>query len=139
MLAASNQDNEVNCYDPAAGTALFPGLPHTTGVVSVSVNRDGSEIVTITADGTARLWRIPTATVPPPKWLGDCLRAIGGLAFTPEQQLVQISTKERLKLRQELLSQPPKNSTWDKIMRWSFVHENGSPEIFDKESRNPRN
>ncbi len=123
LLAASTQDNEVNCYDPTTGTALFPGLPHATGVISASASSDGSEIVTVTADGASRLWRIPSTTVPPPKWLGEYLRAIGSLAFTPQQQLVQVSTKERLKLRQELLSQPLGNSVWDKIMRWSFEQE----------------
>ena len=129
LLAASTQDNEVNCYDPATGTALFPGLPHTEGVISVSASSDGSEIVTVTADGTARLWHIPSASVPPPKWLGDYLRAIGGLAFSPQQQLVQVSTKERLKLRQKLLSQAPANTIWDKIMRSSFEQKASSPPI----------
>jgi WD40 repeat protein len=67
----------------ASGTALFPGLPHSTGVVSVSANSDGSEIVTVTSDGTARLWRIPSPSVPPSNWLGDYLRAVG-VSFSAE-------------------------------------------------------
>jgi eukaryotic-like serine/threonine-protein kinase len=120
LLAASIQDEEVNCYDPASGTTFFPGLPHATGVVSVSSNSDASEIVTVTADGTARLWRIPSASVPPPNWLGDYLRAVGGLSFSAEQQLTQVPTAERLRLRQKLLENVRDSSVWEKVMRRSF-------------------
>jgi len=120
LLAASTQDREVNCYDPTTGTALFPGLPHADGVISATASSDGSEIVTVTADGTARLWRIPSASVPPPKWLGDYLRAIGGLSFSAEQQLTQISTAERLRLRKSLLENVHGSSVWEVVMRHSF-------------------
>jgi hypothetical protein len=77
----------------------------------------------VTNDGVARLWRIPSTSQLSPKWLPQYLRALGGLAFSPQQQLVQVSTKERLNLRQELLRQSPENSVWDRIMRWSFEQE----------------
>jgi WD40 repeat protein len=127
LLVASNQDEEVNCYDPSTGTALFPGLPHTDGVVSVSASNDGSEIVTVTADGTARLWRIPSASVPPPNWLGDYLRAIGGLSFSAEQQLTEVPTAERLRLRQKLLENVRGSSIWDEVMKRSFQADTAHP------------
>ena len=93
------------------------------GVVSLSASSDGSEIVTVTADGTARLWRIPSASVPPRKWLPDYLRAIGGLSFSAEQQLTQVPTADRLRLRKALLENVRGSSVWDDIMRWSFEQE----------------
>ena len=125
LLAASTQDEEVSYYDPSTGTALFPGLPHAAGLVSASASNDGSEIVTVTADGTARLWRIPSASVPPPKWLGDYLRAIGGLSFSAEQQLTQVPTAERLRLRQTLLENVRDSSVWESVMRRSFQPDTG--------------
>jgi len=104
----------------ATGSALFLGLPHADRVVSVSASSDGSEIVTVAADGTARLWRIPSASIPPPTWLGNYLRAIGGLSFSAEQQLTQVSTAEHLRLRKMLLQNVRDSSVWESVMRRSF-------------------
>jgi WD40 repeat protein/serine/threonine protein kinase len=126
LLVAGTEDTDVDCYDTKTHNPLYLRLPHPTGVSHITSNSDGSLVITVTNDGVARLWRIPSTSQLPPNWLPEYLRALGGLAFSPQQQLVQVSTKERLKLRQELLSQPPENSAWDKIMRWSFERERGS-------------
>jgi WD40 repeat protein len=123
VLVSGTQDTDVDCYDAKTHNSLYLPLPHPTGVSHITSNSDGSLVITVTNDGVARLWRIPTTSESPPKWLPKYIRALGGLAFTPQQQLVQVSTKERLKLRQELLSQPPENTIWDKLMRWSFEQE----------------
>jgi WD40 repeat protein len=123
ILVGGMEDTEVNCYDSKTHNSLYLPLPHPVGVSHITSNSDASLVITVTNDGVARLWRIPTTSEPPPKWLPKYIRALGGLAFTPQQQLVQVSTKERLKLRQELLSQPPENTIWDKLMRWSFEQE----------------
>ncbi len=123
ILVGGDEDTEVNCYDTKTHNSLCLPLPHPTGVSHITSNSDGSLIITVTNDGVARLWRIPTTSDPPPKWLPEYIRALGGLAFTPHQQLVQVSTRERLELRKKLLSHPPENSVWDRIMRWSFEQE----------------
>jgi hypothetical protein len=84
-------------------------------------------VITVTTDGVARLWRIPSTNEPPPKWISDYLRALGGLAFSTQQQLVQVTTRERLELRKKLLSQPRESTTWDKVMRSSFEQNPASP------------
>ena len=86
----------------------------------ITSNRDGSLVVTVTNDGVARVWRIPTASVSPPKWLPDFLRTIGGLSFSSHQQLVQTPTRERLALRKKLLALPADSSVWSTIMRSSL-------------------
>jgi hypothetical protein len=63
---------------------------------------------------------MPSASIPPPRWLGDYLRAIGGVAFSAEQQLTQVSTAERLRLRQTLLENVHGSSIWDGVMRQSL-------------------
>lgn len=120
ILVGGIEDTEVNCYDAKTHNSLYLPLPHPTGVSHITSNSDGSLVITVTNDGVARLWRIPTTSEPPPKWLPEYIRALGGLAFTPQQQLVQVPTRERLELRKKLLSQPPENTIWDKLMRWSF-------------------
>jgi WD40 repeat protein/serine/threonine protein kinase len=125
LLVAGTEDLDVDCYDTKTHNSLYFPLPHPTGVSHITSNATGSLVITVTNDGIARLWRIPTASEPPPKWLPEYLRAIGGLAFSAQQQLVQVSTRERLKVRQELLGHLPENSIWDKLMRWSFEQEPG--------------
>jgi hypothetical protein len=120
LLAGSINDTEVNYYDAKTHNSLYLPLPHPTGVSQITSNEEGSLIVTVTNDGVARLWRMPSTSQPPPKWLPDYLRALGGLSFSSQQQLTQVSTRERLKLRKELLSHGSEDSIWDTIMRGSF-------------------
>ena len=126
LFVGGSEDTEVNCYDAKTHNSLYLPLPHPTGVSHITSNADGSLVITVTNDGVARLWRIPITSEAPPKWLPDYIRALGGLAFTPQQQLVQVSTRERLELRKKLLGQPVENTLWDKIMRLSFA-QNASP------------
>jgi len=126
LLVGGVENDEVNCYDTKTHENLYHPLPHPTGVSHVTANASGSEVITVDNDGVARLWRIPTTSEPPPKWLPEYLRAIGGLAFSAQQQLVQVTTRERLELRKKLLAQPAENTVWDKLMRWSF-EQNRSP------------
>jgi WD40 repeat protein len=127
ILVGGIEDTEVNCYDTKTHNSLYIPLPHPVGVSHITSNFDGSLIITVTNDGVARIWRIPTTSEPPPKWLPEYIRALGGLAFSPQQQLVQVPTRERLELRKKLLSQPPENTIWDKLMRWSFEQKPGPP------------
>ena len=126
VLVGGIEDTEVNCYDTKTHNSLYVPLPHPVGVRHITSNFDGSLIITVTNDGVARIWRIPTTSEPPPKWLPDYLRAIGGVTFTPQQQLVQVPTRERLEWRTRLLSQPPGNTIWDKLMRSSFEQNQGA-------------
>lgn len=120
LFVGSRESTQVNCYDVRTHDSLCVPLAHPTGVSNITTNADGSLVISLTTDGVARLWRIPTTSESPPKWLPDYVRALGGLAFTSQQQLIQVSMRERLRLRKELLSRPPENSIWDKMMRWSF-------------------
>lgn len=120
LLVGAERDPEVSCYDTKTHNSLYVSLPHPIGVSHITSNADGSLVVTVTTDGAVRLWRIPTATTPPPKWLGDYLRALGGLSFSAEQQLTQVPTRARLELRKALLARPRDSSVWDKVMSWSF-------------------
>jgi WD40 repeat protein len=123
LLVAGTDDTDVDCYDTKTHNHLYPPLPQPTGVSHITANTSGSLVITVTNDGVARLWRIPTTSEPPPKWLSEYLRALGGLAFTPQQELVQVPTRERVELRKKMLSQPPENTIWEKLMRWSFEQE----------------
>ena len=126
LLVSGTQDTDVDCYDTKTHNPLYIPLPHPTGVSHITSNSDGSLVITVTNDGVARLWRIPTTSEPPPKWLPEYIRALGGLAFSPQQQLVQVPTRERLELRKKLLNQPPENTIWDKLMRMSFEQDHPS-------------
>jgi WD40 repeat protein/serine/threonine protein kinase len=119
LLVAGAEDNAVNCYDTQTGTTLF-SLPHPDGVVDLTASADGSRIITVARDGKVRLWRVPSATVPPPEWLAKYLRAFGGLSFSTEQQFTQVTTRERVALRKALLDQRQEPSIWQSVMAWSF-------------------
>lgn len=121
LLTGGIEDLEVNSYDIKTHNSLYIPLPHPTGVSRITANTSGSVVITVTNDGVARLWRIPTSSQRPPKWLPDYIRALGGLAFSAQQKLVQVSTRERLELRKKLLTQAPENTIWDRLMRWSFT------------------
>jgi WD40 repeat protein len=120
LLTGGTEDLDVDCYDTKTHNALYLPLPHSAGVSHITSNTDGSLVITITNDGVARLWRIPTTSEPPPKWLPEYLRALGGLSFSSQQQLMQVSTRERLRLREQLLAQAADGSVWDSVMRRSF-------------------
>lgn len=125
LLIGGSDNNEVDCYDVGSHDNIFLSLPHAAGISQIASSVSGSSVITLTNDGVARLWRIPKTTEAPPKWLPEYLRALGGLTFSPQQQLVQVSTRERLELRKKLLAQQPENTIWDKVMRWSFQQEPG--------------
>lgn len=125
LLVSGTEDTDVDCYDTKTHNTRYLPLPHPTGVSHIAANASGSLVITVTNDGVARLWRIPTSSEPPPKWLPQYLRAVGGLAFSSQQQLSQVSTRERIKLREELLAHTPDGSIWDKLMRWSFQQGRG--------------
>jgi WD40 repeat protein len=126
LLTGGIEDLDVNCYDTKTHNSLYLPLPHPTGVSQITSNSDGSLVITVTNDGVARLWRIPSTSQLPPKWLADYIRAVGGLAFTTQQQLFQVPARERLELREKLLNQPHENTIWDKLMRWSFERNHSS-------------
>ncbi len=120
LLVGAEQDPEVGCYDTKTHNERYLPLPHSTGVSHITANADGSRVITVTTDGAVRLWRIPSTNEPPPKWLADYLRAIGGLAYSSNQQLVEVQMRERVALRQKLLAMPTDASVWDSVMRASF-------------------
>ncbi len=120
LLVGGVEDTMVTCYDTKTHEALYLPLPHPAGISHITANASGSLVATVTNDGAARLWRIPHTAQPPPAWLPDYLRAIGGMAFSADQRLVEVPTRERLALRQKLLAMPPDPSEWDTIMRSSL-------------------
>ncbi len=121
LLVGGIEDVDVNYYDTETRNSLFLPLPHPAGVSQIASNASGSLVVTVTNDGVARLWRMPSSIpVPPPKWLGEYLRAFGGLSFSAGQQLTQAPTRERLSLREKLLRGQHDSSLWDEVMAWSF-------------------
>jgi WD40 repeat protein len=120
LLVGGIEDTEVNCYNTTTRRGLFLPLPHPEGVTHVAASADGSLIGTVATDGIGRLWRIPSASIPPPRWLRDYLSALSGTMFSTEQQFTQVATRERVALRKALLNQPRENSVWDTITRWSF-------------------
>lgn len=120
LLVGSMEDTEVNYYDAKTRNSLYLPLPHPTGVTQITSNASGSLVITVTTDGFARLWRIPSTSEPIPKWLPDYLRALGGLSFSAGQQLSQVPTRERLKLRKALLERQEESLVWDGVMRRSF-------------------
>ncbi|MBA3351523.1 MAG: hypothetical protein H0U23_03705, partial [Blastocatellia bacterium] len=120
LLVGGIEDTEVNYYDTNTRNSLFLPLPHPAGVSQIASNPSGSLVVTVTNDGVARLWRMPTTSQPPPKWLPDYLRALGGLSFSAEQRLSEVPIRERLALRKKLLDLPRDSSVWSSIMRSSL-------------------
>jgi WD40 repeat protein/serine/threonine protein kinase len=127
LLVGGADSTEVTCYDTKTHDSLYLPLPHPTGVSQITSNSDGLLVVTVTTDGVARLWRIPKTSQPPPKWLPDYLRTVGGLSFSTRQQLVEVPTRERLTLRKKLLEMPPDSSVWDSIMRSTLQRAAGGP------------
>ncbi|MBA3831159.1 MAG: WD40 repeat domain-containing protein [Chthoniobacterales bacterium] len=120
LLVNGSEKTEVTCYDVKTHDSLYLPLSHPQPVTHVAANTSGSVVVTVTNDGVARLWRIPHTTQPPPASLPDYLRAIGGLAFSTDQRLLEVPTRERLALRQKLIAMPRDSSQWGSIMRSSF-------------------
>ena len=120
LLVGSIEDTKVTCYNTKTPDSPYLPLPHPKGVSQITSNADGSVVITVTIDGIARLCRIPTTDEPPPKWLPDYLNALSGLTFSSQQRLAEVPMRKRVELREKLLSQPPENTIWDKLMRWSF-------------------
>lgn len=120
LLVGGVEDTVVNYYDTKTHDSLRLPLPHSTGVSQITANASGSLVVTVTTDGVARWWRIPSTSQAPPNWMPEYLRALGGLSFSAGQQLTQVSTRERLALRKKLLDMPTDASVWDSLMRSSL-------------------
>ena len=132
LLVGGPEDPVVNCYDTQTATTLL-SLPHPDGVIDLTASADGSRIITVARDGKARLWRVPSATVPPPEWLAKYLRAFGGLSFSTEQQFTQVSTRERIALRKALLDGQHESSVWESVMAWSFQRTaSGAPDPWSR-------
>ena len=126
LLVGGIEDTEVNYYDTKTRISLYLPLPHPAGVAQIASNVSGSLVITVTNDGVARLWRIPATSQPPPKWLPEYLRALGGLSFSVGQQLSQVPTRERIALRKKLLDTQPQSSLWDSIMRSTLQRTPGA-------------
>jgi WD40 repeat protein len=126
LLVGGIEDTEVNIYDTETRNSLSHPLPHPAGVSQIASNASGSGVVTVTNDGVARLWRIPTTSQGPPPWLPEYLHALGGLSFSAGQQLTQVPTRERLDLREKLLDQPREGSVWEDLMLQTFQHAGAS-------------
>ncbi|MEP6809770.1 MAG: protein kinase [Chthoniobacterales bacterium] len=120
LLVGGIEDTDVSCYNTTSHESLFLPLPHPEGVSQISSSASGSLVVTVTNDGVARLWRIPSAPSTLPNWLTDYLRAVGGLSFSAGQQLAQVPMRERLAIRAKLLSAEHEPSIWDSVMASSF-------------------
>ncbi|MEP6820962.1 MAG: protein kinase [Chthoniobacterales bacterium] len=123
LLVGGVEDTEVSCYDTRTHHGLVLPLPHPAGVRQIISNANGSLVVTVTNDGVARIWRIPTASGPLPNWLADYLSALGGLSFSAGQQLAQVPTRDRLALRGKLLGTERESSIWDPVLLWSFQRD----------------
>ncbi len=120
LLVGGVEDAEVTCYNTKTHDSQYLPLPHSMGVSHITANTSGSLVVTVTNDGIARLWRVPTTNESPPKWLPDYLRAVSGLAFSNQQRLVEVPMRERVELRKKLLDMPRDSSDWSKLVKASF-------------------
>ena len=120
LLVAGSEDSYVYCYSADSSALALEPYPHGTGVAQIATSGEGAQILSVGTDGKVKLW--PTsAPIPPPDWLRDYLRAACGMAFSREQQLVQVPMSERLSLRARLLAAEAPDSAWREVLERSFV------------------
>jgi eukaryotic-like serine/threonine-protein kinase len=116
LAVSGSEDHSVYCHNAETFALALEPFPHPSGVRQVAVSDNGSQILTVGADGKVRLWPV-SAPIPPPEWLRDYLRAVCGVAFSKEQQLVQVPMSERLALRAKLLATQPPDPVWAEVLR----------------------
>jgi WD40 repeat protein len=110
-LAVARSDFSVAVVDTDDGREVASFAGHTNDISSMSFNEEGNLLVTGSADGTARVWRIPSGepVSPPLAHEGDVFHAV----FRPgRQQLATVST---------LASSRPRTRP-GQIRIWDYVH-----------------
>jgi WD40 repeat protein/serine/threonine protein kinase len=126
LLVGGVEDTEVTCYDTKTHDSVYLPLPHSTGVSQITSNPSGALVITVSDDGVARLWRIPSTTELRPRWLPDYLRAVSGMAFSSQQRLIEVPMRERVELRKKLLEMAAGDSIWETTMRSSLTTASGA-------------
>jgi hypothetical protein len=134
-VVTAGADRVAHVWNAATGELLCNPLQHKSDVTSASFSQDGSQIVTTSADNTARLWdarneqslRSGTASnfqaptpLPEADWLAQFCAALSGLSFSKTGELNPLSTDERRQALDQMRALPPTSNWWDALRQWYF-------------------
>ena len=90
VLLSASLDRSVKLTHPRFGDAVVSPIKHSDGIVHARFSPDGSKILTVSRDMTARIWSFERpATLSPPLKRGVVLPAFGAFAaFNHDGSLV---------------------------------------------------
>ena len=120
MLTAS-EDHTARLWETDSGTLLTVFQGHTSEVRSAIFSPSGRYVLTASSDGSARLWPVLPADVPPPDWCGEFLIWLGGKRIAPDGQIETLAGDELLKLEMLLRPHANENSDYARLLRWRLL------------------
>jgi WD40 repeat protein len=121
MLVTASSDKMARLWDASTGklVATLPG--HGNMVRQALVHPDGAAILTVSNDGTARLWDIlPPNAGAPPAWFCDFLHYLAQERVNSEGEFEMLGAEEWLALRDRLRKLPrtaSRNDPYLQILR----------------------
>jgi hypothetical protein len=96
-------------------------MRHEGDVKSAQFSPDGTRIVTVSWDKTARVWSSPgftTSWARVPDWVLDYAQAVAGFGFDAQGRLQRISGGQRF---ETLRQARPGDDVWSNLARWAAV------------------
>ena len=93
LAATASFDRSARLWDATLGLPVGPPLIHPERALNVEFSRDGGTVLTVCADGIARLWKL---TRPSEKLERDARRigALTGLKLSDQGEIQLLDTKE---------------------------------------------
>jgi hypothetical protein len=90
-------------------------LQHSDWVTHATFSPDGQWVLTTSADKSARLWQVPTASSSPPAWLAGLAEAIAGQRLDQDGVPHPVPLDRLLELRRQLTT----TAGQDPYSRWA--------------------
>ena len=115
IVTASWWDHAAFIWDAETGFQIGEPLQHDDWVTYATFSPDGKWVVTTSADKTARIWEVPVATTPIPKWLPELAEAIASQRMDDNGTYHAVGLDQLLELRLRLTA----SGATDHHTRWA--------------------
>jgi len=115
VVTASWWDHAGLLWDADSGLPLSNPLQHDDWVNYASFSPDGRWVVTASNDRKAKVWEIPLAPLPIPRWLPDLAEALVGKRLNEQGIAEEVSVEQLFALKQHFVL----GASTDDYTRWA--------------------
>jgi hypothetical protein len=89
-------------------------------VAPATFTSDGQRVLSASGDGTARVWDVPLAPLPAPKWLPELVEAVGGERLNQSGVLEFDPARELMRLKMQVAERPA-GDYYSRWAQWFFA------------------